>query len=490
MTPDAAGADRPAADRPAHGADRPTAGGDRPAHGADRFVYDGYRLDPERSRLTCRYAVGGHRFVERFTFDPGGDWEAAAADAAARLVYLLAGVSYYKTFAPPVVDLGDLATTAAERRFLRTFYVEGLGEFGFRNGLDLSGLVVTGPDLDHRDPAPYQPAGGGRPLVPFGGGIDSVVTVEEVRGRHPEASLFVVSRAGDRFDAVEAAAAVTGLPVVRAEREIDPAVLRSAALGFLNGHVPVTGVLSAVAVMAAVLGGHDAVVMSNERSASAPTVVAEGRAVNHQWSKGLAFESGFGDLVAGSLKGGPAYFSLLRPCSELWVAARFAGLAEYHGAFRSCNRAFTIDRERRLDRWCGTCDKCCFIDLVLAPFLAPSALGAIFGGGEPLADAGLTDRFRSLAGTGRDPKPFECVGDLDECRAAVVLAAGRPDRAGNAVLEALLGDLDRAGARPTEASAETLLGPSGPHRIPDDFRPEDVPAAVPAGGPADPATSR
>src|SRR6185437_3675139 len=307
-----------------------------PAAGADRFLYDGYELDADRSQLTCRYSVGGHRFAERFTFaangdgagrdgaagDWGGDWGGAATEAAARLVFLLAGVSYYKTAAPPVVDLGEVATTAAERQFLRAFYVEGLGEFAHRNGLDLSGLTVVGPDLDHRDPAPYQPVtgvdGGRRPLVPFGGGIDSVVTVEAVRARHPGSSLFVASRAGDRFDAIEAAAAVTGLPVVRAEREIDPLVLRSAELGFLNGHVPVTGVLSAVAVMAAVLGGHDAVVMSNERSASEPTMVVDGRAVNHQWSKSWAFESGFADLLARSLKGGPDYFSLLRPCSELW----------------------------------------------------------------------------------------------------------------------------------------------------------------------------
>ncbi len=115
------------------------------AAGTDRFRYDGYELEPDRARLTCRYSSGGRRFTERVTFDAGGNWEQPAVDAAARLVFLLAGVSYYKTTAAPVVDLGDLATTEAERAFLRTFYVEGLGEFAFRNGLDLSGLEITGP---------------------------------------------------------------------------------------------------------------------------------------------------------------------------------------------------------------------------------------------------------------------------------------------------------------------------------------------------------
>ena len=407
------------------------------AAGTDRFRYDGYELEPARARLTCRYSSGGRHFTERMTFDAGGNWELPAVDAAARLVFLLAGVSYYKTTAAPVVDLGDLATTEAERRFLRTFYVEGLGEFAFRNGLDLSGLEITGPTptetvstgptstgMASTGPASFEPKAD-HPLVPFGGGIDSIVTVEHVRAAHPDTSLFVVSRPGDRFDAIEQAAAVTGLPVVRAGREIDPQLLRSAALGFLNGHVPVTGILSAIAVMAAVLGGHDAVVMSNERSASAATVVVDGRSVNHQWSKSLAFEAAFRDQLARSLDGGPAYFSLL------------AGLLRAVGgpAVRRPTRATTrrsaaaTARSRstatgELDQWCGTCDKCCFIDLVLAPFLAADALSAVFGGREPLRDAALTDRFRALVGSGPEAKPFECVGDVDECRAAVQLAAG------------------------------------------------------------------
>ena len=41
------------------------------------------------------------------------------------------------------------------------------------------------------DPAP------GRPLIPFGGGIDSIVTVAALAADHPEAALFVVQPPGD-----------------------------------------------------------------------------------------------------------------------------------------------------------------------------------------------------------------------------------------------------------------------------------------------------
>src|ERR1700752_569001 len=112
-----------------------------------------------------------------------------------------------------------------------------------------------------------------------------------------DVSLFVVSRPGALFDAIEKPGAVSGLPVVRAGREIDPQLLRSAELGFLNGHVPVTGIISAIAVLAAVLDGRDAVVMSNEWSASVPTLEHNGQPVNHQWSKSAAFEAAFRDLL-------------------------------------------------------------------------------------------------------------------------------------------------------------------------------------------------
>ncbi len=249
--------------------------------------------------------------------------------------------------------------TATEREFLRNYYIEGLGEFAYKNELDLTGITIEGPS---REATPVEVSAVDRPLIPFGGGIDSVVVVEATRQRHPDSALFIASRAGDRFAAIEKAAAVTGMPIRRAGRELDEQVLRSAELGFLNGHVPVTGVISSLAVLAALLDGRDAVVMSNEWSVSSGTLEVEGRSINHQWSKGLEFEAGFRDVLAESIEGF-SYFSALRPYSELWVARRFAGHSGYHHAFRSCNRSFTLDPARRLDHWCGECDKCCFINL-------------------------------------------------------------------------------------------------------------------------------
>jgi UDP-N-acetyl-alpha-D-muramoyl-L-alanyl-L-glutamate epimerase len=435
----------------------------------DRFRYDGYTIDTAESAVACHYAAGDQAFTERFAFAGGGDWGDPAVLAAVRILYLLAGVSYYKTSAAALVDLGELRTTAPERDFLRTFYVSGLGEFAYRNGLDLRALRVEGPDAGRVAPIDFVP-NPGRPLIPFGGGIDSIVTVAALASEHPDAALCVVEPPGNRFAAIEGAAAATGLPVTRIERTIDPLVRRSAELGFLNGHVPVTAVITSAVLVAAVLERRDAVVLSNEWSASVPTLVADGLAVNHQWSKGEEFEQAFGEVVSAALGPDLSVFSFLRPRTELWVAQQFARLPEYHRIFRSCNRAFYQSPAERLDHWCGRCDKCCFVDLVLAPFMERTELEAVFADDEPLQNPANEERFRTLLGLGAGAKPFECVGDIDECRGALVLAAQREDRASNVLLTKLRTEL--SGDAPVDPTA--LLQPRGTHRIPDRYAPPDL----------------
>jgi hypothetical protein len=443
----------------------------RDARRARRFEYTGFSVEPEVNRVVCRYRLDGRDFEEIIAF-PGvsrsSDWDAPAVTEAARLLYLLTGVSYYKAGAPPLIDLGSTALTATERTFLRDYYLEGLGEFAYRNQLDLSDLEIVAPSLERSGPVAYEPAPG-RPLIPFGGGVDSIVSVELIRDRADDPALFVVNRPGDRFDAIEEPARVTGLPVVRAERSIDDQVLRSRELGFLNGHVPVTGIISAIAVLAAALEGRDAVIMSNEWSASSATLEVNGRAINHQWSKSEAFEGAFRRVIAEAMGEGLQYFSLLRPFTEVWIAEQFAGLDQYFGHFRSCNRAFTIDPARRYDHWCGECDKCAFIDLVLAPFVPKATLENVFRvkGIEPLANPELREQFRTLLALTPDAKPWECVGDVSESRVAARLAAVRADRLGDEQLAELAKEAETFDDPP----AEELRRPLGTHFISERYAP-------------------
>jgi UDP-N-acetyl-alpha-D-muramoyl-L-alanyl-L-glutamate epimerase len=430
---------------------------------AEVFRYLDFDLDEARGELVCRYALDDAGFEERISVGTPSHDAGAALHEAARIVHLVAGVSYYKAGAPATIDLGDVGLRRDERELLHDYYVHGLGEFAYRNAIELDVAIVGGGELC--EPTPYDSTKG-RPLVPFGGGKDSLVTVESIRRTTESPSLFIVNHRGSRFATIEGAAAVTGLPIVRAERQLDAKVLRSDELGYLNGHVPVTGIISSIAVLAAVAHGHDSVVMSNERSASSGNVVVDGRIVNHQWSKGVDFENGFRRLLASSFVKPPEYFSLLRPWTELAIAKAFAALPEYHPVFHSCNRAMHAESERRLSTWCGRCDKCCFVDLILSPFLSAQELERVFQDREPLASPDLLEQFRTLLGLSDDFKPFECVGEVDECRTAAVLASDRSDRSHNVVLRALVDELGDDGAAAARRAEAELLSPAPPSNVP------------------------
>jgi hypothetical protein len=418
---------------------------------ARTFAYGALEVDSGAGVLTCHYRLDEVDFVETASFDDV-DLGAPGVRAAAELYHLVAGLSYYKAGAPKVLSLGELPLGDAGRALLLAAVHDGLGEFALRNDLDLHDVQVTGGAAV--EPARPRPSTRG-PLVPFGGGIDSVVTALAARSE-PDAALFVVGPRDDRFAAIERPAAQLGLPVVRCARALDDKVRRSKQEGYLDGHVPVTAMVSALATVAAVARGHDAVVMSNERSASVPNLVVDGRAVNHQWSKSLAAEELLRAAVGERLVGGPTYASALRDRSELWVASEFARHEAFLDTFMSCNRAFRQDPATRATTWCGQCDKCRFTDLVLAPFVPRVRLAAIFGGNEPLADASNVPAYEVLCGIVDNPKPFECVGDVEECATAMVAAAARPDRADQPHVAELAARC--AQARPL---AE-LLAPAGP----------------------------
>ena len=190
-----------------------------------------------------------------------------------------------------------------------------------------------------------------------------------------------------------------------------------------------------------------------------PNLVANGRPVNHQWSKSHVAEELLANALSERVGGELCVASALRDRSELWVAERFSRLREYHRVFRSCNRAFAQRRENRAPTWCGECDKCLFVHLVLAPFIDRRELADVLGV-EPLADPRRLDQLRTLVGLGEERKPFECVGDPTECSVALRAVSASPewrDEPNVATLNPLL-DVDE--------TIEDMLEPQGVSRAP------------------------
>ena len=130
-----------------------------------------------------------------------------------------------------MVDLGDLAVGPAARALLAAALADGLGEFAYRNGLDLADVVVRGGTPLAR--AAAAAGGDAGPLIPFGGGIDSIVTATRLPGARTGRRCSSSARATTRFEAIERPARQTGLPdrPVRSRRSTPPCATRRRAAG-------------------------------------------------------------------------------------------------------------------------------------------------------------------------------------------------------------------------------------------------------------------
>ncbi|MCY7354632.1 MAG: endonuclease domain-containing protein, partial [Lysobacter sp.] len=296
-------------------------------------------------------------------------------------------------------------------------------------------------------------------LVAIGGGKDSLVSIEALRTIGIGQTVSWIG--GSQL--IKACAERTGLPTLNIGRQLAPELFEYNRQGAWNGHIPVTAINSAILVLAALLQGVDQVVFSNERSASYGSIIEGAGEVNHQWSKGWTFERAFGEYVQQHIAADLNYYSLLRPLSELAVARQFAKSDRYDAYFSSCNRNFHLLGERPANRWCGVCPKCHFVFLALAPFMPKLRLVGIFGR-NLLDDAAQTAGYDGLLEY-QDHKPFECVGEGKESRAAMASLAARPEWREDSIVERFAREI-RPQLDAAELDIATLMSIDDEHRIP------------------------
>ncbi len=291
----------------------------------DALVIEGYDVGAG-GVLNLHYTLRGPdpvRFTEVIDFGAG----LAGAAPHPKLTGLLAltcSLSYYKAAAPPRIEIA-FPTSEFEKHYLRTLVEGGLGEFAYRNELPAAlSPEITGPDIaDTGDVADaWDPAG--TPLVPVGGGKDSVVSIEAFRRHGVKPVLFSVNR----YDPIDRCIEVSGLDSVHVRRSIDRALIEANANGAHNGHVPVTAINSVIGLIVADANGFGPVVLSNERSSNVGNIEWLGRDINHQWSKSLAYETLLRDTLSHYGLNPDRYFSLLRGLSESEIADRFATCTE------------------------------------------------------------------------------------------------------------------------------------------------------------------
>src|ERR1700722_11147801 len=101
------------------------------------FIFDRYEFRRETGALHLHYRFeDGPSFEEEIIFPKSGrDLSAndlAALDASFRLVFLLAGASYYKTSAPKDLRCAAFALDSETATFVEKVYRKGLAEFAYR----------------------------------------------------------------------------------------------------------------------------------------------------------------------------------------------------------------------------------------------------------------------------------------------------------------------------------------------------------------------
>jgi hypothetical protein len=357
------------------------------------------------------YAIGDAvRFVEVVRF-PFPVVESPEIGAAVHLLHLVAGVSYYKCVAPRPLETPAL--TADQRELVAALYDEGLREFAYTNGIPLPLPVEIAEATGSAAHLPGRPSDLTGALIPVGGGTDPALVADLV----PDGVLMAVNPVGAHRRLAEH----LDRPLLAVERHLDPGLRDLVDRGAPNGHVPVTAINSAVAVVTALSLGLRDVLIGLERSASEPTVVVDGVEINHQFSKSRRTESLIARAVAPT---GVRYVSILRPLTELAIGTAVArrGLAD---GIVSCNRVFTIWNDNEAARQqgpCGDCAKCLFTSLMLAPSLDPARIREHFG--RDLLDE--VDHIEPVRQLWSDDKPFDCVGERLESAAALALLADLP----------------------------------------------------------------
>ncbi len=382
------------------------------------FMFKDYQFDIAAKTLQLHYSFDEQlNFNEIYKFDfDFVDYSEHQLDIALQSLFLMAGVSYYKTYLPQKIEFQmPISLDQASLNFFAKTYQKGLGEFFYTNHLNPNTPVQFPPSSAHAQPIEADDNNG--LLIGIGGGKDSLLSVELLRDQ-PKIATWSVGHRTQLTPLVEK----IGLPHYWVDRTIDPKLLElKNNPDAYNGHIPISAILACVGVIVTILTGYRDVVVSNESSASEPNLIYQGIPINHQYSKSLEFEKDFQQFLKCYYGESLRYYSFLRPLSELHIAKLFArvGFEKYKSVFSSCNRAFTQHSDHMF--WCGECPKCAFTFLALTPFIDREKLEALFEGKNLLLDQKLEATYRQLLGIEGD-KPLDCVGEVKESRAAMRLA--------------------------------------------------------------------
>ena len=372
------------------------------------FIYDSYNIEDigDKKRITFNFIVPGlteyHPYIEVDNFK---------LDSFTRYLAFHIGlielISYWKcTCSRNVIIKAGYIDEEQIAWFKKTYYY-GLGELFYTNGINVKLDDFMNIRCEaKKEEIIYPEYKGAGNLIPIGGGKDSVVSLEILRGLENDTFIInpkEITRRCSQLGGCEQPIAV--------KRVLDKNMLELNSKGFINGHTPFSACISFITFLCAYTHNKKYIALSNENSSNESNI--EGTKINHQYSKTYEYEKDFNDYAKKYFKIDIHYFSLLRPLSEYQIAMLFSHYDKYHKTFKSCN----VGSKKEPWEWCCNCPKCLFVYTILAPFLYKDKLINIFGE-DLFTREDLLNTFIELCGYSKN-KPFECVGTYSEVRYAV-----------------------------------------------------------------------
>jgi hypothetical protein len=391
------------------------------------FRFISYDFDGAAKTATFTYGFDDTlTFTEKVQFNQTkGVEDQSTLDAALRLAFIVAGTSYYKCFPKVETVALDFELDEFQADFFTRIYQEGLSQFAFENQLtrnDLINFVAsaagkkygTVPAVEAADPVVMLQSGGKDSLLTAALmkklGRDTVPTYMQYSPTYPE----LLNKLGEPLTFM---------------RYLDHDGLAEAKKhGALNGHVPITYIVSAYALIQAILLDAKTIVLSVGHEGDEPHGYVGDLPVNHQWAKTWPAEQAMAEYVGRYVDSGIAIGSILRPLTELAVAELFVQYCweDFGHEFSSCNRAnYMQGHNNKMLKWCGECPKCANNFLLFAPFVEPQELMSLFNGQNLFAKPMLLETWKGLLGIDGVMKPLECVGETDELRLAYHMAVKR-----------------------------------------------------------------
>lgn len=429
------------------------------------FEFVGYENNLDRAALVFKYKLSipteTFEFREKLIL-PDTNFDQVPEELLNKILnslLLVLGISYWKLYCPQDVVV-NVQLAQEEAEFWNSLYMNGLGEFFYRNKIDFREFNLFSSNTESVEPIEFKRKE--RSLLGVGGGKDSIVSAELLKKNNKE---FVAFTLGEH-EIQEKIIGLLDVQKISVKRIVDPLLLElNKRDNTYNGHIPISAVYYFVGILLGALYDFKYIVFSNEKSANYGNVEYLEKQINHQWSKSYEFEKMLQDYISSWITPDIIPFSLLRPMNEIKIVELFSHYPNYFSVFSSCNNNFKIT-EKQEGLWCGECAKCLFIFVALAAFISKGELISIFG--KNLFENGrLSDKYQELLGV-KNHKPFDCVGTPEEVRLAFYLAFKKGDYSETEIMKMFCG-LFKEKFQEIESTKKNLLSLSNTHAIPREF---------------------